>query len=105
MRGRGPGAEGFEILGSSEIAKGLVGSVVVEAMGEGVDERLELVDAVWHDLGYNAMRASFAVDGESRSEIWRARAMDTRLAAILGGRWCSSRRIFGREVRSLGWLA
>jgi hypothetical protein len=33
-----------EILGWGSIAKGLVGSVVIEAVGEGVDEGLQLVD-------------------------------------------------------------
>ena len=34
-----------EILGWREIAKGLVRSVVIVPVGEGVDERLELIDA------------------------------------------------------------
>lgn len=45
MRRRGRWADWCEILGWSEIAKGLVRSVVVVLMGEGVDERLELIDA------------------------------------------------------------
>src|ERR1700722_18646381 len=44
MRRRGRWAEVSEILGWSAIAKGLVRSVVVVSMGEGVDERLELID-------------------------------------------------------------
>ena len=47
MRRVGSGAEGLEILGWGFVAKGLMGSVVIEAMGEGVDEGLEFVDAVW----------------------------------------------------------
>ena len=45
-RMRGLRAESVEILGCGEVAKGLMGSVVVVAMGEGVDEGLEFVDAV-----------------------------------------------------------
>ena len=45
MRRRGRWAEACEILGWGEIAKGLMRSVVVVSVGEGVDERLELVDA------------------------------------------------------------
>jgi hypothetical protein len=47
MRRLGFRSEGLEILGWGFVAKGLVGSVVIEAMGEGVDEGLELIDAVW----------------------------------------------------------
>ena len=39
-------AEGSEILGWGEIAKGLVGSLVVVSVSEGVDEGLEFVDAM-----------------------------------------------------------
>jgi hypothetical protein len=51
MRRRGRRAEAAEILGWSEIAKGLVGSVVVVAMGEGFDERLEFVDTIEQVVG------------------------------------------------------
>jgi hypothetical protein len=47
MRRLGLRAEGLEILGWGFVAKGLVRSVVIEPMGEGVDEGLELIDAVW----------------------------------------------------------
>jgi hypothetical protein len=38
-------ADGLEILGWCLSVEGIVRSVVVEAMGEGIDEGLELVDA------------------------------------------------------------
>ncbi len=40
-----------EILGWREIAKGLVRSVVIVPVGEGVDERLELIDAGGQVIG------------------------------------------------------
>jgi len=40
------GAEGFEILGWGLSAKSVVGSPMIEAMGEGVDEGLQFVDAM-----------------------------------------------------------
>ena len=46
MRRRGLRAAGGEILGWGEIAKVVVGSVVVVSVGEGVDEGLEFVDTV-----------------------------------------------------------
>jgi hypothetical protein len=39
------GADGFEVLGWSLSAKGLMWPVVVEAVCEGVDEGLQLVEA------------------------------------------------------------
>jgi len=45
MRRLGLRTEGAEILCRSEVAKGLVGSVVIVSVGEGVDEGLEFVDA------------------------------------------------------------
>jgi hypothetical protein len=51
MRRWGRWAEATEILGWSEIAKGLMGSVVVVAVGEGVNERLECVDPVGELVG------------------------------------------------------
>src|SRR5580700_3049839 len=51
MRRLGRDAEGFEILRRGSIAKGLVRSVVIEAVGEGVDEGLQLVDAVRQVVG------------------------------------------------------
>jgi hypothetical protein len=42
---RGLFADGSEILRRGSVAKGLVRSVVVVSVGEGVDERLELIDA------------------------------------------------------------
>ena len=44
---RGLRAAGFEILCGGQVAKGLVGPVVIISVGEGVDEELELIDAVW----------------------------------------------------------
>jgi hypothetical protein len=40
-----------EILCRRSIAKRLMGSVVVEAMGEGVDVGLEFVEAAWRIVG------------------------------------------------------
>jgi hypothetical protein len=51
MRGRGRWAEAAETLGWSEIAKGLVRSLVVVSVGEGIDERLEFVDLVGQLVG------------------------------------------------------
>jgi hypothetical protein len=51
MRRAGLEAEGLEILCWGSVAKGLVGPVVVEAVGEGVDEGLQLVDAVRQVVG------------------------------------------------------
>ena len=51
MRRLGLWAEAIEILCWGEVAKGLVGSVVVVSVGEGVDEGLELVDAVGQVVG------------------------------------------------------
>jgi hypothetical protein len=51
MRRWGLWAEATEILRWGEIAKGLMGSVVVVAVGEGVDEGLELVDLVGELVG------------------------------------------------------
>ena len=45
MRRRRRLAEAAEIVCWSEIAKGLMRSVVVVSVGEGVNERLEFVDA------------------------------------------------------------
>ena len=45
MRRLGLRTEGAEILCRSEVAKGLVRSVVIVSVGEGVDEGLEFVDA------------------------------------------------------------
>ena len=42
---------GFEILRWGEVAKGLVGSVVIISVGEGVDEGLELIDAIGQVVG------------------------------------------------------
>src|SRR5205807_4436931 len=47
MGRRGLRAAGFEILCGGQVAKGLVGPVVIISVGEGVDEELELIDAVW----------------------------------------------------------
>jgi hypothetical protein len=44
-------AEASEIVGWGEIAQGLVGSVVVVTVREGVDEGLKLVDAVGEVIG------------------------------------------------------
>ena len=44
MRRLGLCAEAFEILGWAEIAKGPVGSLVVVAVGEGVDGGLQFFD-------------------------------------------------------------
>ena len=46
MRRRGRWAEAAEILGWSEIAKGLARSLVVVSVGEGIDDRPEFVDLV-----------------------------------------------------------
>jgi len=46
MRRLGLRAEGVEILCWSEVAKGLVGSVVIASVSECVDEGLEFVEAV-----------------------------------------------------------
>lgn len=46
MRRRGCRAEGLEILGWRPAVESIVGTIVIEAVGEGVDERLELVDAI-----------------------------------------------------------
>src|ERR1700684_2304787 len=43
---RGLLAEGSEILRRSSIAKCLMGPVVIEAVGEGIDEWLQLVEAI-----------------------------------------------------------
>ena len=51
MRRRGLRAAVDEILGWGEIAKGLVRSLVVVSVGEGVDEGLELVDLVGQFVG------------------------------------------------------
>jgi hypothetical protein len=51
MRLLGLRVEAFEILWWGEVAKGLVGSVVVVSVGEGVDEGPELVDAVGQVVG------------------------------------------------------
>ncbi len=40
------GADGGEVLGWSEVAKGLVRSVMIESVGEGIDAGLEAVEAV-----------------------------------------------------------
>ena len=44
MRRWGLRADASEVLGWGEVAKGLVGSVVIISVGEGVDEGLEFVD-------------------------------------------------------------
>ncbi len=44
-------AEGLEILGGGSIAKGLMRSVMVEAVCESVDEGLQLVDSVRQIVG------------------------------------------------------
>jgi hypothetical protein len=36
----------LEILGWRPAVESIVGTIVIEAVGEGVDERLELVDAI-----------------------------------------------------------
>ena len=51
MRRRGLSAETTEILFGGDVAKGLVGSVVVVSMSEGVDEGLELVDSMGQLVG------------------------------------------------------
>ena len=49
MRRRvGRRAEGLEILGWGFAVEGVVGVVVVEAVGEGVDEGLQLVEGLCH---------------------------------------------------------
>ena len=35
------------------VAKRLVGPLMIEAVGEGVDEQLDLVDEVWQVIGQN----------------------------------------------------
>jgi hypothetical protein len=44
-------AAGFELLGWGQSAKGLVGPVVIEAVGEGVDEGLEAIEAPGQVVG------------------------------------------------------
>jgi hypothetical protein len=51
MRRRSSAAERLEILCRGSIAKGLVRPVVIEAVGEGVDEGLELVETFWQVVG------------------------------------------------------
>jgi hypothetical protein len=45
-RGEVSAAEGFEILGRGAAVEGIVWPVVVEAVGEGIDEGLQLVEAM-----------------------------------------------------------
>jgi hypothetical protein len=51
MRRRGSRADSVEILGWGSAVEGVVRPVMIEAMGEGVDEGLQLVDAVGQVVG------------------------------------------------------
>lgn len=66
MRRGGSASDGLEILGRGSVAKGLVRSVVIVAVGGGVDVGLELGDAVRQvetGVGFVAPCALCAFDG------------------------------------------
>src|ERR1700712_1722858 len=83
-RGRSA-ADGSEILRWCGVAKGPVGPVVVEAVGEGVDERLQLVDAVRQgEAGVELLAPSALVSFDGAVELQTLWRQDNELEALVG---------------------